>query len=99
MKEGETEKTKKYSALCWTEDVITQDVLDTKLLSIKVQVLHKFWSNAVQIFLYYQVQESIFRVFFFFFFFKDLVLDQKTPIRVLHRSVPRLDRLREHSRL
>ena len=31
MKEGETEKTKKYSALCWTENAISQDILHKKL--------------------------------------------------------------------
>ena len=45
MKEGETEKTKRYSALCWTEDVITQDVLDSKLPVDKVPVFSSFGIN------------------------------------------------------
>lgn len=49
LKEGEIEKTKSYSATCWSENCLSQDELDTLSTS------------------------------------KDLVLLQKTPIRVLHR--------------
>ncbi len=50
MKEGETEKTKIYCALCWSESEITQERLDATFKPIK-----------------------------------DLILKQKTPVRVLHR--------------
>lgn len=49
LKEGEIEKTKSYSAICWSESCLSQENLDTLAT------------------------------------FKDLVLLQKTPIRVLHR--------------
>ncbi|XP_074662559.1 tRNA pseudouridine synthase Pus10-like isoform X2 [Tubulanus polymorphus] len=50
LKDGEMEKTKSYSALCWVKDAVTQPTLDNKINGIT-----------------------------------DLVLNQKTPIRVLHR--------------
>ena len=50
LKEGEMEKVKKYAALCWSREEISQEMLDIGLKEIK-----------------------------------DLVVKQKTPIRVLHR--------------
>ncbi len=37
MKAGETEKVKRYSALCWTERAVTQDELDRLLTRSEVR--------------------------------------------------------------